>query len=248
MEVMSFQMIGYAVFCGIVPPLVWLYFLLREDARCPEPRALIFIAFLVGMLAVPVVIPFESFSLTYAVAHFAGCSDANSTCVPAIMAWATIEETVKYALAAIFILWRRSVDESLDLVIYMITVALGFAALENTFFLLTPFAHGDFSNGLITDNLRFIGSTLLHVVASSAIGFSLAFSYKKPRVVRTLAAAGGLILAIVLHSVFNFFIITQNGSQTIVAFFIVWTGAVLFFALFEILKYFRYRNLPANTC
>ncbi len=245
---MSFQSVLYAVVWGVVPPLIWLYLLLREDARCPEPRALIFIAFIVGMFAVPVVIPFESYSLSYAMSHFVGCSDATSTCPPAIIAWAVIEETAKYAFAAIFILWRRSVDESLDLVIYMITVALGFAALENTFFLLTPFAHGDFTNGIVTDNLRFIGSTLLHVVSSSAIGFALAFSYKQPRVIRTLAAAGGLILAVALHSLFNFFIITQNGSQTVVAFFIVWTGAVLFFALFEILKYFRYRNLPANTC
>src|ERR1700756_1189805 len=105
MEVMSFQSILYAVAWGVVPPLIWLYFLLREDARCPEPRALIFIAFLVGMFAVPVVLPFESFSLAFSMAHSVGCSDATSPCPPAIIAWATIEETVKYAMAAIFILW-----------------------------------------------------------------------------------------------------------------------------------------------
>ena len=248
MDSLSFQAVGYAVLCGILPPLIWLYFLLREDKRCPEPRTLIFIAFLAGMFAVPIVIPFESFSLTYSLAHFPQCADTSTTCLPAVFAWATIEETMKYIVAAVFILWRRSVDESIDLVIYMITVALGFAALENTFFLIAPFAHGDFANGLITDNLRFVGSTLLHVVASSSIGFALAFSYKQPRVIRTFVAAAGLILAISLHTIFNFFIIDQNGSQTIIAFFIVWTGAVLFFALFEILKYFRYRNLPANTC
>lgn len=248
MDSLTLQTIGYAVLCGILPPLIWLYFLLKEDSRCPEPRSLIFIAFITGMLAVPLVIPFESIALNYTSSHFLQCVDTAATCLPAIFSWATIEETAKYGLAAIFVLWRRSVDESIDLVIYMITVALGFAALENTLFLLAPFAHGDLTNGFITDNLRFVGSTLLHVVASSAIGFTLAFTYKKPRVLRTFAAAGGLILAISLHTIFNFFIIDQNGSQTIIAFFIVWTGAVLFFALFEILKYFRYRNLPANTC
>jgi RsiW-degrading membrane proteinase PrsW (M82 family) len=248
MEAVSFQAVGYAVLLGIVPPLIWLYFLLQENTRCPEPRALIFIAFLLGMIAVPIVIPLESVSLSYVTSHFSGCSGSTSTCTPAIFAWAAIEETVKYTLAAIFLLRHRAVDNSLDLVIYMVTVALGFAALENVFFLVTPFAHGDITNGLITDNLRFVGSTLLHVVASSAIGFALAFSHAQPRPIRALAAAGGLILAIALHSVFNFFIITQNGSQTIIAFFFVWTGAVLFLALFEILKYFRFRNLPANTC
>jgi RsiW-degrading membrane proteinase PrsW (M82 family) len=233
----SFQTIAYAVCAGILPPLIWLYLLLREDRRCPEPRALIFLAFIAGMIAVPLVIPFESYAQSNLVAG-----------VPVILAWAVIEETFKYGIAAILILWRRAVDESLDLVIYMITVALGFAALENTFFLITPFMHGDVANGLITDNLRFIGSTLLHVVASSSIGFALAFSYKKSRPVRIMAAAAGLILAVVLHTVFNFFIITQNGSQTIVAFLVVWAGIIAFFALFELLKYFRYRNLPPNTC
>jgi RsiW-degrading membrane proteinase PrsW (M82 family) len=233
----SFQAIGYAVVCGIVPSLIWLYFLLREDARCPEPRALIVIAFIAGMLAVPLVIPIESYA-----------QSVLPDGLPVIIAWAIAEETIKYALASIFILWNRAVDESLDLVIYMITVALGFAALENTLFLITPFMHGDITNGLVTDNLRFVGSTLLHVVASSAIGFALAFSYKSSRIVRIFAAAGGLILAVALHTVFNFFIINQNGSETIVAFFVVWTGIIIFFALFEILKYFRYRNLPPNTC
>ena len=237
MESASFQVIGYAVLAGIVPPLIWLYLLLREDKRCPEPRALIFMAFIAGMIAVPLVIPIESYA-----------SNNLPAGLPVIIAWAFAEETLKYAVAAVLILWHRAVDESLDLVIYMITVALGFAALENTFFLITPFVHGDFANGLITDNLRFVGSTLLHVIASSAIGFALAFSYKRSRVVRIAAATVGLILAVALHTVFNFFIINQNGSQTIIAFFVVWTGVVIFFALFEILKYFRYRNMPPNTC
>jgi RsiW-degrading membrane proteinase PrsW (M82 family) len=237
MESASFLVIIYAVLAGILPPLIWLYFLLREDKRCPEPRALIFMAFIAGMLAVPLVIPIESFAAN-------NLPDG----LPVIVAWAIAEEVMKYAVAAVFILWHRAVDESLDLVIYMITVALGFAALENTFFLIAPFAHGDLTNGFVTDNLRFVGSTLLHVTASSCIGFALAFSYKKSRPVRILAATIGLILAVSLHTAFNFFIINQNGSQTTIAFFVVWTGVVIFFALFEILKYFRYRNMPPNTC
>jgi RsiW-degrading membrane proteinase PrsW (M82 family) len=237
MESASFQVIAYAVLAGILPPLIWLYFLLREDKRCPEPRALIFLAFIIGMIAVPLVIPFESFA-----------SNHLPSGLPVIVAWAISEESIKYIVAAVFILWRRSVDESIDLVIYMITVALGFAALENTFFLIAPFAHGDIANGFITDNLRFVGSTLLHVIASSAIGFALAFTYKKSIPTRIFGATIGLILAVALHTAFNFFIITENGTQTTIAFFVVWTGVVVFFALFEILKYFRYRNMPPNTC
>lgn len=231
------ETLGYAFLGGLLPVLVWLYFLLKEDSRCPEPKPLILLAFLTGMLSVVIVLPLETIALSI----FGGGT-------PLILAWATLEETIKYALAAVLILWRRAVNESLDLVVYMLTVALGFAALENALFLLAPFAQGLFLEGIVTNNLRFIGSTLLHVVASSAIGFALAFSFRAPKIIRTLAATVGLILAIGLHALFNFFIIEQEGAQTIYAFFIVWIGVVVFFALFELLRYFRYRNLPKNIC
>ncbi|HRH55958.1 MAG TPA: PrsW family glutamic-type intramembrane protease [Candidatus Paceibacterota bacterium] len=233
----SFETLFYAFLGGILPALVWLYFLLKEDRRCPEPRFMIALAFAAGVLSVPLVLPLERFAV---IALPAG--------IPVIIAWAAIEETIKYLLAAMLVLWRRAVDESVDVVIYMITAALGFAALENMLFLIAPFAGGNMLEGFLTGNLRFIGSTLLHVVASAAIGFSLAFSFRMHRVTRTLCAVVGLILAIALHALFNFLIIDGSGSFTLLAFFLVWSGAVVVFALFEILKYLRYHRLPNNTC
>ncbi len=234
---LSFETLFFAFLGGILPAMVWLYFLLKEDRRCPEPRSMIALAVVAGMVSVAIVLPLERLAVLTLPAG-----------IPVLIGWAAIEETVKYLLAAIVILWRRAVNESLDLVIYMLTVALGFAALENTLFLIAPFSGGNMIEGLLTGNLRFIGSTLLHVVASSVIGFALAFSFRKSRWVRTIFAVVGLILAIALHALFNFLIIDGSGSFTLLAFFMVWSGAVVLFALFELLKYFRYRTLPTNTC
>ncbi len=237
---MIYSTLGYAFVGGVLPALVWLYFLLKEDERCPEPKPLIIIAFLSGVLAVAFALPFEHLSKVLL-----------QTDLAVIVTWATIEEVLKYAIVSLTVLWRRAVDESIDLVIYMITAALGFAALENVlFFFQALSAYGLWgSDGAIaTGNLRFVGSSLLHIIASAAIGFALAFGFRTHRAVRALYAAAGLILAITLHAAFNFLIITGDGSHTLFAFFIVWIGAVAFFAVFEILKYFRYRNLPKNTC
>lgn len=236
------ETLGYSFLGGILPALIWLYFLLKEDARCPEPRHMVILAVIAGMIGVPLVLPLEHLAITTLPAA------DPSPGLAVIIAWATIEETAKYALAALLVLWRHWVNESVDLVVYMITVALGFAAIENMLFLIQPLAEGHLAAGIATQNLRFVGSTLVHVISSSAIGFSLAFSYKLNRGVRAAAASVGLILAISLHAVFNFLIIMRDGSHTLTAFFIVWTGAVVFLALFEILKYFRYRTLPKNTC
>ncbi len=238
----TLETLGYSFLGGVLPAIIWLYFLLKEDSRCPEPRHMIIIALLAGMVAVPLVLPFERFAIA-ALPH-----TDPSPGMYVIIAWATIEETAKYVLAAILVLWRRWVNESVDFVIYMITVALGFAAIENMLFLIQPLAEGHFALGIATENLRFVGSTLVHVISSAAVGFALAFSFKLNRTFRAFAAALGLILAIGLHSVFNFLIITRDGSYTLTAFFLVWTGAIVLLALFEILKYFRYRNLPKNTC
>jgi RsiW-degrading membrane proteinase PrsW (M82 family) len=225
----------YAFFGGLLPAIIWLYFLLKEDSRCPEPPKMIQLTFLLGMIAVPFVVPLERLAEAWLAP---GASVWT--------AWAVIEETMKYLFAALFILPRRAVDESPDYVIYMVTLALGFAAAENALFLLVPFSTGDFLGGVLADNMRFIGATLLHVIASGAVGFALAFSYRKGPPLRTLYAAAGLILAVVLHATFNTLIIMGSGRDTLSALLLVWSAAVVFFALFEILKYFRYRR--AKTC
>ena len=234
---MGYETFLYAFFGGLLPAIIWLYFLLKEDNRCPEPRRMIWVAFFLGMLAVPLAIYPEQWAQTLL-----------GSGLPLYTAWAAIEELSKYALAALFIFPRRAVDESPDYVIYMLTVALGFAALENILFLWEPFSNGDLVGGVVTHNFRFMGATLLHVIASSAIGFTLAFSYKKSPGVRMLYASLGLILAIALHTAFNLLIIVGSGTKTLAAFLLVWSAAVVFFALFEILKYFRYQRLPKNAC
>jgi len=145
----------FALLGGVVPAVLWLLFWLREDKRCPEPRGLLMIAFLAGMLAVPLVVPLE---------HKAASLFPSMAGLVVIL-WAVIEESMKFLAAYIAVLRNKAVNEPIDMVIYMITVALGFAALENTLFLLTPIEHGFIVQSILTGNLRFVGATLLHVVA-----------------------------------------------------------------------------------
>lgn len=233
---MTSTTLGYAFLGGLLPSFIWLYFLLKEDAQHPEPKKIIALAFIAGMLAVPIALPFEQ----YAKAHLIGNGSI-------LAAWALVEEVLKYTMAAVFILWRGAVDEAPDYVIYMITVALGFAAAENMLFLLAPISGGSLALGIFTGDLRFLGSTLVHVISSASIGFALAFSTNYHPVGRTAAAALGLILAIALHTAFNALIITEGAATELAAFFLIWMVAVVFFATFEVLKYFQYRNLAKNT-
>lgn len=232
---MTTAVLGYAFFGGLLPALVWLYFLLKEDAGHPEPRALIAFAFVAGMAAVAPTLFLEQ----YAKNNLSGMAAI-------LVAWALIEETLKYAVAAALILWHKAVDEATDYVIYMLTVALGFAAAENMLYLLAPLSRGEVATSVLTGDVRFLGSTLLHVVASSVIGFALAFSSRSHPATRMLAAFAGLILSVALHVAFNTLIMSAGAETTFAAFSLVWVAAVLFLAVFEVLKYFQYRAFFIN--
>jgi len=218
------QTIGIALLGGIVPALIWLWFWLKEDSNNPEPKGLILLTFLGGMLSVAAVIPLQRFSEGFI--H-------NSQTL--MIVWVVLEEFVKYFFVAMIALRTRHCDEPVDFAIYMITGALGFAALENTLFLLDPISIKDSLVSLLTGNLRFIGSMLLHVLASGTIGMAIGFAYYKNFARRELALLTGLVIAIVLHSAFNYFII-NNSYRIFSVFTILWILTIIFIFCFELLR------------
>ena len=111
------QLLLFALLGGILPALLWLWFWLKEDKARPEPRGIILLAFIAGIITVPFAILFESLSVKV----FPGILTIAIAAGP-------IEELLKYIAAAILVLKRKANDEPIDAIIYMITVALGFAA------------------------------------------------------------------------------------------------------------------------
>jgi len=216
---------GIAFIFGIIPSLIWLWFWLKEDKKRAEPKGLLAIIFLLGMAAVILVLPIQR----YIQAHVQG----NEV---QIALWAGTEKVMKL-LAVIFILSGSAhVDEPLDWPIYMMTAALGFAALENTLFLLKPIALNEVTVGLLTGQLRFLGSTLLHTVSSGVIGMALGLSYHLSSILKKGYLLVGLVFAVILHSIFNFFIIRNNGGDFLKVFAFLWVVTIIIMLLFEKLR------------
>jgi len=235
----------YGFLGGLLPALLWLWFFLKEDAKRPEPKWLILAAFLAGMLAVIVALPAEMLAKCLASGSWpawgTGVLDTLTYCrmVPdanPIFLWAAVEELLKYLLAVVVVLWRRAVDEPIDAMIYLITVALGFAALETGLFLMEPLGRGDITGGFLTGNLRFLGAALIHTVSSAVVGFAIAFTFYRSYVVQFISLCTGLVVAIVLHALFNHHIIASGGEHTAIVFFFVWIGVIALLALFERIK------------
>lgn len=209
---------------GVVPALLWLAFWLLEDRCEPEPKRFIFFSFLGGAAAVWAALYLERALIPY----YSGTQ--------LYFLWAVVEEVLKFGAAYFVALRWRVFDEPIDAVVYLVTVALGFAAMENMFFLLSPLGTGDTLKALITGDLRFVGATLLHTLSSATIGISLALAFFKKAAVRKAAAFFGLILAVLLHTAFNFFILGSGGPSLFAIFLAIWVGIVALLLLLEKIK------------
>lgn len=215
----------YSLLGGILPALFWLWFWIQEDKLNPEPRSRIMMAFLGGMIAVPLVYPlqklvFENFGM------------GTST----FFLWAVIEELAKYIVVGFTALRSKAFDEPIDALEYLITTALGFAALENTLFILNPLLDGNAIEGIMTGNMRFMGASLLHVVSSGILGYCIGREFYRSRAWKITWRVIGLSIAIALHTVFNLFIIYKNGEKTFLVFGFIWILVLVILLLFEKLK------------
>ena len=211
---------------GVLPAVFWLLFWLYEDKKRPEPRGLILRAFIGGMLVVPIVIPLQIIGFKY-----------FSLGVVAFTIVSITEEIFKYTSARITSLGSKENNEPLDPVIYMITTALGFAAVENTLFLIQDAGMGAAASSLIiTGNMRFLGATLLHVISSATVGVFMSLAFYRSKNIKKLFLFFGLILAIILHTVFNLLIISSANTNIFTIFTFVWVGVVILLLMFEKIK------------
>jgi RsiW-degrading membrane proteinase PrsW (M82 family) len=214
----------YAALGGILPALFWLWCWLHEDQH-PEPRAVLLSVFLCGMLAVPIAGYFQK-----------QMGSILSGKIWIIVAWAAIEEILKYLAAYLPALERKYFDEPVDAMIYLITAALGFSALENTLFIAGSMLHNTAVESLVTGNLRFIGASLLHVLTSGVVGAVIAIEFYKGRYKREVATVIGLILSTGLHTAFNFFIMDMKGTEVFKVFYVVWVAIILLLIVFSRVK------------
>jgi len=219
-----------ALLGGFLPAILWLWFWLQEDRLHPEPRGIIILCFFLGILSV---IP--ALFLERIVLKNSGLN-VSTLSIGVLLLWAIIEEVLKYLAADIAALHRRECDEPIDYMIYLISAALGFAAAENTLFLLGVIGQGSLVEVIRFGNLRFIGASVLHILTSATIGLSLSLSFYKSGLKKKWYLLWGFIVAIGLHLLFNLFIMKGEDTNTFIVFCFVWAAVVVLLALFEKIK------------
>ena len=192
----------YVIF-GLLPSLAWLFYYLRKDLH-PEPKRMIVKIFLWGaVVTLPVFFIQIGLNKLLELANF-GLLAKN------IIYWFLIialsEEFFKYLIIKFKVLNSPDLDEPLDIMLYMVVAALGFAAVEN---ILVLFSESSFFMRIIV--FRFLGAVLLHTLSSGTLGYFLALSFFESKK-RLKLLVLGFGLAVILHGFFNYSIMKINDA------------------------------------
>lgn len=227
-----YYLILYICF-GLLPSLFWLLYYLRKDLH-PEPKKIILKVYFYGILiTIPV------FCLQIWLAGLLGNLQSSGIfsqypIVIDILKWffviALTEEVLKYIGLRFAVLKNGVLDEPLDVMLYMVIVATGFAGLENILYLFPsnglPFDIA-IKNALTISTIRFVGATLLHTLCSAVLGYFLALSFLRTKQ-KTLLTITGIVLATTLHGLFNFSIITLESPANMIVPSIIIIGLTIF--------------------
>lgn len=192
------------ILLGIAPSIIWLLYYLKKDLH-PEPRRKILAVFFGGALAAVLAGIAETLIIKNIRFSYQNLFEASLI----FTAVAVIEEVSKYIPFRLQVLKDKELDEPIDIPVYLITSALGFAALENVFLF---FSKGlKFLETFLVSWFRFVGATLLHAVCSGILGFFIALSFAHKKKGKSLKAKlysiSGFLIAILLHTLYNFSII-----------------------------------------
>ncbi len=215
------------LFFGFVPSIIWLAFYLRKDSH-PEPNSVIRKVFFWGMLAT---LPAIALELTLrSLFSFLPFSEGVILILYIFLGVALVEEVLKFLVVRFSVYANPALDEPVDVMLYMIIAALGFAAFENILILFGLGSTSPVSNIVALTLVRLVGATFLHALTSGTFGYFLARSFFDQKRKYWYVAAG-LFLATLLHGFFNFYILEADGIQKLLFPAIILLGLAVFVSL-----------------
>jgi len=214
-----------------LPTVLLMSYFYRRD-RNREPGKVLTGTFLLGLFVfIPIVFVENLFS------SFGVLSNANPLVYNLYNMFANVaipEESFKLLVIVLYSSRSKAFDEPMDGIVYGATAALGFATIENIFYVA--------GGGLGTAVIRAILSVPSHAFWGAILGYSVAQVRFKGKA--KISVFVGLLIAASLHSIFNYLLLTVEGSQAyfgaLSGFFILVLLHILFIVFaFEIIWILR---------
>lgn len=185
------------VFLALAPVLIIAFYIYFRDKYEKEPIGILLKSLLIGVLITIPIIFIESWLVLFG----SGLGKLASAGYNAFAVAGFTEEVFKY-LAFFFLIWRnRNFNEKFDGIVYAVFISLGFAAVENIFYVIE---HG-YKIGLA----RAITAVPAHALFGIVMGyrFGLAKFFPAERKRQLILA---FLIPFLLHGFYDFFLMTEK--------------------------------------
>ncbi|MFY0254403.1 PrsW family intramembrane metalloprotease [Chitinophaga sp. 30R24] len=185
---------------AVAPGFAICLFIYLMDKYDPEPTGLLVKSFLLGMLSVAFPLIIQALAIT------AGLQENNGTLLgSAAFAYGIVglsEELAKYLVLLFYAYPKKAFNEPLDGIVYAVMIGMGFATLENIAYV------GRFGFG--TGVARMFLSVPAHATFAILMGYYVGLAKFVPKKSEKLLSRG-LLIAVLFHGTFDFFLFLGNN-------------------------------------
>lgn len=188
---------------AIAPGLAICLFIFHRDAYNREPKLNMIVSFFFGVVSV---IP-AAFIEQYFYGNFS--NSIQGMAIRAFLVVALTEEACKFAALRLYAYRQKSFDEPLDGIVYAVMVSMGFATLENIFY-VTKYAQAGL--GYEVALLRTFLSVPAHATFGVLMGYHVGRAKFNPSR-RALLMILGLGWAVFFHGVFDVLLFWQQTEE-----------------------------------
>lgn len=204
---------------AILPALIICFFIYRVDRYDKESYWQLIVCFVLGMLVTFPAMHLEAFGESIGFAQ--GETHLGKLLVLSFIVVGLTEELAKFIPLMAFGYTRKEFNEPLDGIVYSVMIAMGFATLENIIY-ADRF-------GLGTTVIRAFTAVPAHAVFAVFMGYYVGLAkFNKKKRISFLAI--GLLLASVIHGLYDFFIL-QEYYDWLMLFATLTLCVSLFFAI-----------------
>ncbi len=209
-------------YMSLIPAVLWILYFYFQDRYEKEPFKIILITFVLGTLsifpALLIELPAEAF-INY-VLPFSPVRILISMLMVGLA-----EEISKFMAVYYYAYKQKDFNEPMDGIVYSVTAAMGFAFIENIGYMfkfnMAMGALGAYSIGVVRGIFSMFGHASFAVVAGSYMGRAK-FDKKNEKII----LAKGILLAALLHTLYNFTLQLNKGIVMglliLISFVIVW--------------------------
>ncbi len=183
---------------AFAPVLIILFYVYYRDKYEKEPLLTLFLALFFGGLTVIPILFVEHFLDSFST----GMSQMVYAAYTSFVVASLTEEFFKFLVFLIFIWRHKDFNEKFDGIIYAVYISLGFALVENVFYVL--------GNGAGTGFLRALTAVPAHALFGVAMGFYLGKAKFANADQQTKYILFAIFIPIILHGIYDFILFSEN--------------------------------------